>query len=63
MKATVIKAYKDRITGELNLRGAEVELTEARAKELAEGGFVEVGQTTPAKKAATRKAPAKKAAE
>ena len=64
MKATVIKAYKDRLTGELNLRGAEVELTKDRAKELVEGGFVEV-EAAPEKKAtpAAKKAPAKKAAE
>lgn len=42
MKAKVIKAYICRITGELHKTGEEVELTEARVKELAEGGFVEL---------------------
>lgn len=59
MKASVIKAYQDRITHELHLVGDEVELTEARAKELAGGGFVELAKA-PAKRPA-RKAPAKRA--
>lgn len=63
MKATVIKAYTDRITGDIHLRGEEVELTEARAKELTEGGYVEA-KAAPAKaEPTTKKAPAKKAAK
>lgn len=58
MKAKVITAYIDRITNELHKPGEEVELTEARAKELSAGGFVEVAKAAPSR---TRKAPAKKA--
>jgi hypothetical protein len=58
MKAKVITAYIDRITNELHKPGEEVELTEARAKELSAGGFVEVAEAAPRR---TRKAPAKKA--
>lgn len=58
MKAKVITAYIDRITEELHKPGEEVELTEARAKELAEGGFVEVAKAAPKR---PRKSPAKKA--
>ena len=56
MKAEVIKAYKDRITGDLHLRGAIVDVTDARAKELSEGGFVKIKE---AAKPTTRKAAAK----
>lgn len=58
MKAKVITAYIDRITNELHKPGEEVELTEARAKELSAGGFVEVAKAAPKR---TRKAPVKKA--
>lgn len=58
MKAKVITAYIDRITNELHKPGEEVELTEARAKELSAGGFVEASKAAPKR---VRKAPAKKA--
>lgn len=40
MRAEVIVSYTDRITGDVHFAGSSVELTEARARELAEGGFV-----------------------
>lgn len=57
MKASVIRAYTDRITGEIHLEGNIVELTNARAEELAAGGFVVVTS-----KATTQKEPAAEAA-
>ena len=42
MKAKVIKAYTDRIENIVRLPGSTVELSAARAGELAEGGYVEV---------------------
>ena len=42
MKASVIRAYTDRLTGEIHLEGDIVELTSERAEELAAGGFVVV---------------------
>lgn len=40
MKTSVIKAYTDRETSVVHLVGEVVELTDARAKELAANGFV-----------------------
>lgn len=40
MDAKVTKAYTDRIDGSLHLEGDVVELSEARFKELSEGGYV-----------------------
>lgn len=59
MKASVKRAYTDRITGEIHLKGETVELTDERAEELARGGFVEVA----APKAAARKRAPRKAAK
>ncbi len=42
MKAKVTKAYTDRLDGVVRLPGESVELSEARAAELAAGGYVEV---------------------
>ncbi len=47
MKATVTTQYIDRETGAFHAAGEEVELTEARAKELAAGGFVAVTAEAP----------------
>ena len=47
MKAKVTRAYIDRITGAMCLKGDEVELTDERAAELSAGGFVEVERTAP----------------
>lgn len=62
MRASVIKAYTDKATSEVHFAGEIVELTDARAKELAAGGFVEpqkaAGGATKAKastKAATNR--------
>lgn len=65
MKANVIKPYIDRETGDLHREGEVVELTAARAAELAEGGFVEPMESPkPAAKAAPKRKPAaKKAAQ
>lgn len=41
MKCKVKKPYTDRITDEVHFAGETVDLTSARATELAEGGFVE----------------------
>lgn len=41
MRAKVISAYTDRLDGAVHLPDEVVELTESRAKELADGGFVE----------------------
>lgn len=51
MAYKVKKAYKDKVTGQLNRIGDEVELSAARAKELAKGGFVEAAKA-PKQKAA-----------
>ncbi len=42
MKAKVIKAYTDRIDGMVRFPGESVTLTEARAGELSQGGYVEI---------------------
>lgn len=47
MKAKVTRAYIDRITGAMHLKGDDVELTSERAAELSAGGFVEVERTAP----------------
>ena len=52
MKATVIKAFTDKQTGEVRLPGASVELSDARAKELAALGYAVVKE--PAKPRAKR---------
>lgn len=57
MKALVTKPYTDKYTGRVCFAGEEVELTEARAKELAE--YIEVKEAP--KKAAPRRRTAKKA--
>ena len=57
MKAQVIRAYTDRETGEIHPSNTEVELSEARARELEAGGFVK--RVTPAR-STTAKSPAKK---
>lgn len=48
MKATVTTQYIDRETGAFHAVGEEVELTVARAGELAAGGFVAVAAEEPA---------------
>lgn len=58
MKANVVKAYTDKYTDELHLKGEAVELSDERAAELSALGFVEVLE---APKPRARKAPAKKA--
>ena len=64
MKASVKRAYTDRITGEIHLKGETVELTDERAEELARGGFVEVAaQEAGEPKAAARKRAPRKAAK
>ena len=46
-KYIVIKPYNDRITGEPRFEGMEIELTDARAKELKSGGYIkEASKTT-----------------
>lgn len=40
MRATVTTAYTDRLDGSVHLPGEVVDLTEARCKELSEGGYV-----------------------
>lgn len=43
----VINSYNDKHTGETHLKGSRVELTDARAKELREGGYIKaVSKTT-----------------
>lgn len=59
MKCVVTSAYTDKNDGQVHLGGEEVELTEARASELASLGFVE--KPKPARKAPAKKAAAKKA--
>ncbi len=63
MRAKVIKPYTDKYTDDIHLATETVELTEARAKELSELGYVEIAEEPkkPASKPRTRKAPAKKA--
>lgn len=64
MKASVIKAYTDRLDGKVHFVGDTVELTAERADELGKGGFVEVEQAkasathkkTPAKRTVAKKA-------
>lgn len=65
MKANVIKPYIDRETGVLHAAGEAVELTDSRAAELAEGGFVKAEEApkSAAKAAPKRKPAAKKAAQ
>lgn len=53
MKCKVITPYTDRITDEVHMPGEAVELTAARAKELADGGYVE--KPPAAKRTAERK--------
>ncbi len=53
MKASVTKAYTDRETGIVHCPGESVDLSEARAAELAQGGYVEPAKA-PAKKPAVR---------
>lgn len=45
MKAEVITAYTDRLTGEVHLPGETVDLSDGRLAELAEGGFVRAKAT------------------
>lgn len=49
-KYEVIANYTDKITGESHWAGTEVELTDARAKELKSGGFVKEPSKTTKKK-------------
>ena len=56
MNATVLVDYYDRITGELHRPGETVELTEARAAELAGGGFVAADKPRPRRRATPKKA-------
>ena len=58
MKCEVKVAYTDKNNGEVHLAGESVELTEARANELASAGFVEKP-----KPAARKGAPKAKKAE
>lgn len=59
-KATVIKNYYDRLTGISYNTGAKVEYTDDRAAELAEKGFVKIGEKAVAVQKAEKKAAAKK---
>lgn len=59
MKANVVKAYTDKYTNELHLKGEAVELSDERAAELSALGFVEAVEA-PKPRARARKAPAKK---
>lgn len=52
--AVVLSSYTDKHTGEVHWAGESVELSDARAKELAESGHVRVKQ--PKRKATARKA-------
>lgn len=46
-KYIVIKSYNDKHTGETHLEGTQVELTDARAKELRSGKYIkEASKTT-----------------
>ena len=47
MKATVTMAYTDRETGAVHLTGEAVELTDARAAELEQGGYVKAEKAAP----------------
>lgn len=51
VKAKVVKNFTDRITLEDRVRGMEIELTEERAAELAEGGYIRRIQKKKAEKA------------
>lgn len=53
MKATVIRAFTDKQTGEVRLPGLAVELSDDRAKELSVLGYVEIIKV-PAKPRAKR---------
>lgn len=48
MLASVVKHYTDRESGAVHLAGESVELTQARAAELACAGFVLVSDEAPA---------------
>lgn len=50
MRATVTANYTDRLDGTVHLAGEDVDLTEARARELAGAGFVRL----PERKRTTR---------
>jgi hypothetical protein len=57
MKATVTMAYTDRETGAVHLAGEIVELSDARAEELEQGGYVKAEKAAPkprARKAAPK---------
>lgn len=60
MKCVVTSAYTDKSDGLVHLAGETVELTEARASELASAGFVEKPAKAPAKKPAAKRTAAKK---
>lgn len=55
-KAVVLVSYTDKYTGEVHWAGEEVELSDARAKELTTSGHVLVSKPK-------RKAPARKTAK
>lgn len=61
MKAEVLISYTDKHTGDVHWRGETVELTAARAKELAASRHVAVIEEKP--KATRRRTTAKKTAE
>lgn len=63
MKCEVKVAYTDKNNGEVHLAGESVELTEARANELASAGFVEKPKAAAKKPAARKAAPKAKKAE
>lgn len=57
MKATVTMAYTDRETGIVHSPGEAVELSDARAEELEQGGYVKAEKAAPkprARKAASK---------
>ena len=61
MDAKVLKRFKDRITGDIREVGETISVTEARAKELKEGGFVDFDAPAPKKR--TRKTQPKEETE
>lgn len=63
MKCVVTSAYTDKNDGVAHLAGEEVELTEARASELASLGFVDKPKAQAKKPAARKAAPKAKKAE
>lgn len=63
MKCVVTSAYTDKNDGLVHLAGEEVELTEARASELASAGFVEKPKAAPKKAAPKKAAPKARKAE